>query len=198
MRPKPCPSVSPCEGVAYKDWNGKLYIVRTDLLVGLIVVTLAVNLVLGIELYNALNRPVTLGQSANATLPITVIQGSNYSNVTKTATTTVNTLTTTTSQPGSNENNVYNFTFLAELDVDKGGTYEIIANMKYQDEVVVIHFPDGTTVTLTSQSPVALIHLDKGHYVVKVLVSFMSKEHVNPKDLKDLIKIVKVNNDGED
>ncbi|MCQ4336876.1 MAG: hypothetical protein NO130_05770 [Sulfolobales archaeon] len=171
---------------------------RTDLLVGLIVVTLAVNLVLGIELYNALNRPVTLGQSANATLPITVIQGSNYSNVTKTATTTVNTLTTTTSQPGSNENNVYNFTFLAELDVDKGGTYEIIANMKYQDEVVVIHFPDGTTVTLTSQSPVALIHLDKGHYVVKVLVSFMSKEHVNPKDLKDLIKIVKVNNDGED
>ncbi len=171
---------------------------RTDLLVGLIVVTLAVNLVLGIELYNALNRPVTLGQSANATLPITVIQGSNYSNVTKTATTTVNTLTTTTSQPGSNENNVYNFTFLAELDVDKGGTYEIIANMKYQDEVVVIHFPDGTTVTLTSQSPVALIHLDKGHYVVQVLVSFVSKKHVNPKDLEDLIKIVKVGDDGED
>jgi len=172
--------------------------VRTDLLVGLIVVTLAVNLVLGIELYNALNRPVTLGQSANATLPITVIQGSNYSNVTKTATTTVNTLTTTTSQPGSNENNVYNFTFLAELDVDKGGTYEIIANMKYQDEVVVIHFPDGTTVTLTSQSPVALIHLDKGHYVVKVLVSFVSKKHVNPKDLENLIKIVKIGDDGED
>jgi len=172
--------------------------VRTDLLVGLIVVTLAVNLVLGIELYNALNRPVTLGQSANATLPITVIQGSNYSNVTKTATTTVNTLTTTTSQPGSNENNVYNFTFLAEFDVDKGGTYEIIANMKYQDEVVVIHFPDGTTVTLTSQSPVALIHLDKGHYVVQVLVSFVSKKHVNPKDFRNLIKIVKVGDDGED
>ena len=171
---------------------------RTDLLVGLIVVTLAVNVILGIELYNALNRPVTLGQSANATLPITVIQGSNYNNVTKTATTTVNTLTTTTSQPGSNESNVYNFTFLAEFDVDKGGTYEIIANMKYQDEVIVIHFPDGTTVTLTSQSPVALIHLDKGHYVVQVLVSFVSKKHVNPKDLKDLIKIVKVNNDGED
>lgn len=169
---------------------------RTDLLVGLIVVTLAVNVVLGIELYNALNRPVTLGQSANATLPITVIQGSNYSNVTKTATTTVNTLTTTTSQPGSNESNVYNFTFSAELDVDKGGTYEIIANMKYQDEVIVIHFPDGTTVTLTSQSPVALIHLDKGHYVVQVFVSFLSKKHVNPKDLKNLIKIVKVNNDG--
>jgi hypothetical protein len=172
--------------------------VRTDLLVGLIIVTLAVNVVLGVELYNALNRPVTLGQSANATLPITVIQGSNYSNVTKTATTTVNTLTTTTSQPGSNESNVYNFTFSAEFDVDKGGTYEIIANMKYQDEVVVIHFPDGTTVTLTSQSPVALIHLDKGHYVVQVLVSFVSKKHVNPKDLKNLIKIVKVNNDGED
>jgi len=172
--------------------------VRTDLLVGLIVVTLAVNVVLGIELYNALNRPVTLGQSANATLPITVIQGSNYSNVTKTATTTVNTLTTTTSQPGSNENNVYNFTFLAEFDVDKGGTYEIIANMKYQDEVVVIHFSDGTTVTLTSQNPVALIHLDKGHYMVQVLVSFVSKKHVNPKDLKNLIKIVKVNNDEED
>jgi hypothetical protein len=172
--------------------------VRTDLLVGLIIVTLAVNVILGIELYNALNRPVTLGQSANATLPITVIQGSNYSNVTKTATTTVNTLTTTTSQPGSNESNVYNFTFLAEFDVDKGGTYEIIANMKYQDEVIVIHFPDGTTVTLTSQSPVALIHLDKGHYVVQVFVSFVSKKHVNPKDLKDLIKIVKVNNDGED
>jgi hypothetical protein len=172
--------------------------VRTDLLVGLIVVTLAVNVVLGVELYNALNRPVTLGQSANATLPITVIQGSNYSNVTKTATTTVNTLTTTTSQPGSNESNVYNFTFSAELDVDKGGTYEIIANMKYQDEVVVIHFPDGTTVTLTSQSPVALIHLDKGHYVVQVLVSFVSKKHVNPKDLEDLIKIVQVGNDGED
>jgi len=172
--------------------------VRTDLLVGLIVVTLAVNVVLGIELYNALNRPVMLGQSANATLPITVIQGSNYSNVTKTATTTVNTLTTTTSQPGSNESNVYNFTFSAEFDVDKGGTYEIIANMKYQDEVVVIHFPDGTTVTLTSQSPVALIHLDKGHYVVKVLVSFVSKKHVNPKDLEDLIKIVQVGNDGED
>ena len=171
---------------------------RTDLLVGLIIVTLAVNVILGIELYNALNRPVTLGQSANATLPITVIQGSNYSNVTKTATTTVNTLTTTTSQPGSNESNVYNFTFLAEFDVDKGGTYEIIANMKYQDEVIVIHFPDGTTVTLTSQSPVALIHLDKGHYVVQVFVSFVSKKHVNPKDLKDLIKIVKVNNDGED
>jgi hypothetical protein len=170
--------------------------VRTDLLVGLIIVTLAVNVVLGIELYNALNRPVTLGQSANATLPITVIQGSNYSNVTKTATTTVNTLTTTTSQPGSNESNVYNFTFSAEFDVDKGGTYEIIANMKYQDEVIVIRFPDGTTVTLTSQSPVALIHLDKGHYVVQVFVSFLSKKHVNPKDLKNLIKIVKVNNDG--
>jgi len=62
-----------------------LYIVRTDLLVGLIIVTLAINVVLGVELYNALNRPVTLGQSANATLPITVIQGSNYNNVTKTA-----------------------------------------------------------------------------------------------------------------
>ena len=171
---------------------------RTDLLVGLIIVTLAVNVILGIELYNALNRPVTLGQSTNATLPITVIQGSNYNNVTKTATTTVNTLSTTTSQPGSNESKVYNFTFLVEFDVDKGGTYEIIANMKYQDEVVVIHFPDGTTVTLTSQSPVALIHLDKGHYVVQVLVSFVSKEHVNPKDLENLIKIVKVGNDGKD
>jgi hypothetical protein len=174
--------------------------VRTDLLVGLIIVTLAVNVILGIELYNALNRPVTLGQSANATLPITVIQGSSYNNANKTVntTTTVNTLSTTTSQPGSNESNVYNFTFSAELDVDKGGTYEIIANMKYQDEVVVIHFPDGTTVTLTSQSPVALIHLDKGHYVVKVLVSFVSKKHVNPKDLEDLIKIVQVGDDGED
>jgi len=174
--------------------------VRTDLLVGLIVVTLAVNVVLGVELYNALNRPVTLGQSVNTTLPITVIQGSNHNNVTTTVTTTttVNTVTTTTSQPGSNESNVYNFTFLAELDVDQGGTYEIIANMKYQDEVVVIHFPDGTTVTLTSQSPVALIHLDRGHYVVQVLVSFVSKGHVNPKDLKNLIKIVKVGNDEED
>ena len=171
---------------------------RTDLLVGLIVVTLAVNVILGVELYNALNRPVTLGQSVNTTLPITVIQGSNYNNVTKTVTTTVNTVTTTTSQPGSSESNVYNFTFVAEFDVDKGGTYEIIANLEYQDEVVVIHLPDGTTVTLTSQSPVALIHLDKGHYVVKVLVSFVSKEHVNPKDLKNLIEIVKVSNDGND
>ncbi len=173
---------------------------RTDLLVGLIVVTLAVNVVLGIELYNALNRPVTLGQSVNTTLPITVIQGSNYTNVTKTVTTTTtaNTVTTTTSQPGSNGSNVYNFTFLAELDVDEGGTYEIIANMKYQDEVVVVHFPDGTTVTLTSQSPVALIHLDRGHYVVQVLVSFVSKGHVNPKDLEKLIKIVKVGDDDED
>ena len=173
---------------------------RTDLLVALIVVTLAVNVILGIELYNALNRPVTLGQSANATLPITVIQRSNYNNVTKTVTTatTVNTLTTTTSQPRSNEINAYNFTFLAELDVDRGGTYEIIAKMKYQDEVVVIHFPDGTTITLTSQNPVALIHLDKGHYVIEVLVSFVSKEHVSPKDLENLIKIVKVGNDGKD
>jgi len=45
---------------------------------------------------------------------------------------------------------------------------------------------------------VALIHLDKGHYVVQVLVSFVSKEHVNPKDFRNLIKIVKVGNDGED
>ena len=175
---------------------------RTDLLVGLIVLTLAVNVVLGIELYNALNKPVIQGQSANTTLPITVIQGSSYNNVTKTVTTTttVNTPTTTTSQPGSYDSNVYNFTFVAKFDVDQGGTYEIIANMKYQDEVVVIHFPDGTTVTLTSQSPVALVHLDKGRYVVQVLVSFVSKDRVNPKELENLIKIkiVKVDNDGED
>ena len=173
---------------------------RTDLLVGLIVVTLAVNVILGIELYNALNRPVTVGQSVNTTLPITVIQGSNYNNVTKTVTTTttVNTPTTTTSQPGSNESNVYNFTFVAEFDVDQGGTYEIIANTEYQDEVVVIHLPDGTTVTLTSQSPVALIHLNKGHYVVQVLASFVSKDHINQKDLENLIEIVKVGNNGKD
>jgi hypothetical protein len=199
-RPIPCPSVSPCKGVVYKDWNGKFCIVRTDLLVGLIVLTLAVNVILGVELYNALNRPVTLGQSVNTTLPITMSQGSNYNNVINTVatTTTANTLTITSSQHGSNESKVYNFTFVAGFDVNQGGAYEIIANVKYQDEVVVIHFPDGTTVTLTGQSPVALIHLDKGHYVVQVLVSFVSKEHVNPKDLGNLIKIVKVGNDGKD
>jgi hypothetical protein len=32
--------------------------------------------------------------------------------------------------------------------------------------------------------------------VVKVLVSFVSKEHVNPKNLENLIKIVKVTTTG--
>jgi cytoskeletal protein RodZ len=170
---------------------------RTELLVGLLAVTLVVNVILGVELYNVLNHPITLGSSSNATATqlnattatlitkhtnatVTTTTVTTTATSTKTVTvtsTTQTTVTTTATQPSQQQS--YNFTYQADLEVSKSGYYEVSAHFAYRNEIVVITFPSGTTITLTAQSPTSTIYLNKGDYTITVYVSLVSNHHVN-------------------
>ena len=122
---------------------------KQEVLVGLIVVTLITNVVLGIELYNALNKPTAYGAA--------------YSTSTATSVPTIT--------PNSSFTGQFSYTFHLELHVKKEGKYIISVSFAYPDEVVIIYLQNGRAVTLTPSDPVSIIHLHRGNTVLIVLVS---------------------------
>ena len=122
---------------------------KQEVLVGLIVVTLITNVVLGIELYNVLNKPTAYGAvSSTSTTP-----------------------TTSTVAPNSSFSGQFSYTFHLELHVKKGGKYIISVDFTYPDEVVIVYLENGETVTLTPTNQVGIINMHKGDITLTVLVS---------------------------
>ncbi|MGC9105103.1 MAG: hypothetical protein ACP5HQ_01565 [Thermoprotei archaeon] len=166
---------------------------RSELLVGLLVVTLVANVILGIELYNALYHPVTLGSNPNATATqgnvttATLISKQVGANETATATSTATTAVVTT--PGTSRERSYNFTFQADLEVGRSGSYEVSSHFAYPGEIVVITFPDGTVVTLTAQNPASTVYLKKGEYSITIYVSFVSDRGVSQDQVWDSLHL---------
>jgi hypothetical protein len=160
---------------------------RTELLVGLLAVTLVVNVILGIELYNVLNHPITLGSNSNATA--TQLNATTATLITKQTNATVTTTTVTTTATQAPQQQSYNFTYQADLEVTKSGYYEVSAHFAYRNEIVVITFPSGTTITLTAQSPTSTIYLNKGDYTITVYVSLVSDHRVNQDQVWDSLHL---------
>ena len=127
--------------------------VRQEILVGLVVVTLITNVVLGVELYNAVHKPITSGLTASTSLVST------------------KSVTSPTSQSGASASGQFSYEFRYHLHVENEGKYLVTANFAYPDEVVLIYLPDGKVVTLTAEKPEGVVHLDSGEVTLKILVS---------------------------
>ena len=117
---------------------------RQEILVGLVVVTLITSVVLGVELYNAVHRPVTSGLIASTSFVSMTSIGSP------------------TSQNGTSFPGLFSYESTYHLHVDKEGKYLVTVNSAYPDEVVLIYLPDGKAITLTPENPEGVIHLREG------------------------------------
>ena len=127
---------------------------KQEILVGLVVATLITNVVLGVELYNAVYKPVTSGLTASTSY----ISTTTSSNV-------------PTYQNGTQISGQFSYEFTYHLHVKKEGEYLVTVSFAYPDEVVLIYLPDGKAITLTPENPEGLIHLHKGEVTLKILVS---------------------------
>ena len=126
---------------------------RQEILIGLVVVTLITNVVLGVELYNAVHKPITSGLTASTSFVSTT------------------SIASTTSQNGTSVSGQFSYEFTYHLHVDKEGKYLATVSFAYPDEVVLIYLPDGKVITLTPENPEGLIHLHEGEVTLKILVS---------------------------
>lgn len=126
---------------------------RQEILIGLVVVTLITNVVLGVELYNVVHRPVTSGLTTSTSFVSTTSIGG------------------LTSQNGTSVSGQFSYESTYRLHVDKEGKYLVTVNFAYPDEVVLIYLPDGKAITLTPENPEGVIHLREGEVTLKILVS---------------------------
>ena len=127
--------------------------VRQEILVGLVVVTLITNVALGVELYNAVHKPITNGLTASTSFVGTT------------------SVTGPTSQNGTPVSGQFSYVFPYHLYVDKDGKYLVTVSFAYTDEVVLIYLPNGKVITLTPENPDGIIHLHEGKVTLKILVS---------------------------
>ena len=127
---------------------------KQEILVGLVVVTLITNVVLGVELYNAVHKPVTSGLTASTSY----VSTTTSSNV-------------PTYKNGTQISGQFSYEFTYHLHVEKEGEYLVTVSFGYPDEVVLIYLPDGKAITLTPENPWGLIQLHKGEVTIRILVS---------------------------
>ena len=154
---------------------------RQEILVGLIVITLITNVVLGVELYNAVHKPVTSGLATTTSYVSTTTSSSGP-----------------TYQNGTQVSGQFSYELTYHLHVTKEGEYLVTVSFAYPDEVVLIYIPDGKAITLTPENPEGLIHLDKGEVTLKVLVSgvyYGSKP--SPAQVQDSLNLT-INYEGSD
>lgn len=174
---------------------------RQSLLVGLVIITLIVNVVLGIELYYALHKPSL--PSAQSPLNISGLQiiTSNTTTQTTTVTSTVtetSTISVTSSSTSSSSTmtssatstntsplmKIYNFSFKVKfkLHVNKEGEYiiGIKPNTSFISLYVLLYFDDGETVLLSLNQTAENVTLDHQEMEVVVFIYGSSYENLTP------------------
>lgn len=124
-----------------------------NLLVALLIITLVVNVILGVELYSVLHPP---SNAINVTHSSQLL--SSTSNSGSTVIMTMNTSYSNTSVE------VYSFSYTihAHIHVREEGKYVIqIQPTGFKELFIVIYFPDGKAVELSLNNTQAIVELDK-------------------------------------
>ncbi len=144
---------------------------RQNLLVALLVVTLVANVVLGIELYNALHPGTTA-------FPGPGNSGTSY-----------------TSQPAHvNTTPEYSFSykFVYVFHIEREGEYVVGIKPNaslFQSLYVIIQFKNGKTVELTLYNTSVLVHLEKEDRVAIVFVTGVSYQNVSSQDIMNYVNL---------
>ncbi|MCY0860556.1 MAG: hypothetical protein OWQ54_09015 [Sulfolobaceae archaeon] len=173
---------------------------RQGLLAGLLVVTLIVNVVLGIELYYALHRPsipssqvplnvsnvqiVTSSSGTSQTVTVTTTVTTNqqtttsYSQTTQTSTASqTSTATTTTANQ-----TIYKFSFMAKLNLSLKykGEYIVGINPKvnFTQLYVILYFEDGKVVSLSLNHTYSYINISDKKVKVTLFITGESYENL--------------------
>ena len=166
---------------------------RQKLIISLLLITLIVNVVLGIELYYALHKP----SQPIAQTPLNIsglqIETSNTSTLTTTTATTIPTSTTTKSSTISpttaTSPSLYNFSFKVKfkLHVDKKGVYiiGIKPNITFASLYVLIYFDDGNTVVLSLNHSTANITFSDKNIEVTAYIEGSAYQNLTPTEILD-------------
>jgi len=153
-----------------------LLVERLTLIVALLIVTLVVNVILGIELYYALHKP---SQPIAESLNISGLQVITSSTTTTTSSTT--TSLTTTIQP------LYNFSFKVKfkLHLREKGVYIIGIKPKitFASLYVLIYFDNGNTVILTLNHTMANVTFDEKEVEAIVFVQGSAYQNLTPEEI---------------
>lgn len=165
---------------------------RQTLLISLVLITLIVNIVLGIELYYALHRP---SQSISQ-VPVN-ISGLELitSNTTSTVTHTATSASTTSISTTSTESNVtYSFSFKAKfkIHVRERGIYLIGIspnNNTFAQLYIILYFEDGQVVSLNLNHTSANITIDDKEIEVTAYISGKSYYNMSPQEVLDNIRL---------
>ncbi|EWG06674.1 MAG: hypothetical protein ASUL_08409 [Candidatus Aramenus sulfurataquae] len=143
---------------------------RQNLLVALLVVTLAANVALGIELYTALHPGTTAFPGPG--------NSGSY-----------------TSQPAHvNTTQEYSFSykFIYVFPIKREGEYVIGIKPNaslFQSLYVIIQFKNGKTVELTLYNTSVLVHLEKEDRVAVVFVTGVSYQNVSSQDIMNYVNL---------
>lgn len=165
---------------------------RQTLLISLVLITLIVNIVLGIELYYALHRP----SQPISQVPVN-ISGLELitSNTTSTVTHTATSASTTSISTTSTESNVtYSFSFKAKfkIHVRERGIYLIGIspnNNTFAQLYIILYFEDGQVVSLNLNHTSANITIDDKEIEVTAYISGKSYYNMSPQEVLDNIRL---------
>ena len=149
---------------------------RQTLIISLLLITLIVNVVLGIELYYALHKssqPV-----AQTPLNISGLQ---------IVTSNTSTLTTTLSKTITTSPSLYNFSFKVKfkLHVDKKGVYiiGIKPNVTFASLYMLIYFDDGNTVLLTLNHTTSNVTFHDKNIEVTAYIEGSTYQNLTPSEV---------------
>ena len=175
---------------------------RQRLLISLVLITLIVNVVLGIELYYALHRP----SQPIAQTPLNISGLQIITSNTSTTTTTMSTTKILSSSTTTTSLSLYNFSFKVKfkLHVNKRGVYiiGIKPNTTFASLYILIYFDNGNTVTLSLNHTTANITFYDKEVEAVMYVEGSAYQNLTPTEiLKDLglyLKFISTINQNND
>ncbi|BFH72966.1 hypothetical protein SJAV_09100 [Sulfurisphaera javensis] len=158
---------------------------RQSLLVSLLVVTLIVNVVLGIELYYTLHKPSQPSGSVPLNISQLQILTNTTTTITQTATKTV-TVTSNSSQTTS-QSKLYSFSFKVKfkIHVNEKGVYiiGIKPNITFNSLYVLLYFEDGKSVSLSLNNTYSNITLKDNEVEVTAYIFGSTYENLTPSQI---------------
>ena len=156
-----------------------LFVERLTLIVALLIVTLVVNVILGIELYYALHKP---SQPIAESLNISGLQI-----ITSSTTSPLPSLTSSTISSASTTQPLYNFSFKVKfkLHLREKGVYiiGIKPNITFASLYVLIYFDDGNTVILTLNHTMANVTFDEKEIKAIVFIQGSIYQNLTPEEI---------------
>lgn len=161
---------------------------KQNFLIAFLVVTLAVNVVLGIELYTALHPPVT-----------------GVSQSTTTASIPHSSTTASSISLPNNISKLYSFSYVFNIKVHahhKGEYLVSISPTDFKELYVIIHFEDGETVKLSLNNTQAVVKIDErmGNVNLKIYVYGEAYSNLTAEQVWENLNfnIVPLNSSSED